>query len=57
MTRRLVDVPQDIIVREVDCFETKGERVRGLTVQDIVADGETSRRSRTHHRGRVAAET
>jgi DNA-directed RNA polymerase subunit beta' len=57
MTRRLVDVSQDIIVREVDCFETKGERVRGLTVQDIVADGENIEAFQDRIRGRVAAET
>ncbi len=56
MTRRLVDVSQDIIVREVDCFETKGERVRGLTVQDIVADGENIEAFQDRIRGRVAAE-
>ena len=56
MTRRLVDVAQDIIVREVDCFETKGERVRGLTVQDIVSDGENIEAFQDRIRGRVSAE-
>ena len=56
MTRRLVDVSQDIIVREVDCFEAKGERVRGLTVQDIVSDGENIESFQDRIRGRVAAE-
>jgi DNA-directed RNA polymerase subunit beta' len=56
MTRRLVDVAQDIIVREVDCFEAKGERVRGLPVQDIVSDGENIEAFQDRIRGRVAAE-
>jgi len=56
MTRRLVDVSQDIIVRELDCFESRGERVRGLTVQDIVADGEKIESFQDRIRGRVSAE-
>ena len=35
LTRRLVDVAQEVIVREIDCFESRGERVRGITVQPI----------------------
>ena len=35
LTRRLVDVSQEVIVREIDCFETRGEKVRGITVQPI----------------------
>ena len=35
LTRRLVDVSQEVIVREDDCFEARGEKVRGIKVQDI----------------------
>ncbi len=35
LTRRLVDVAQEVIVREVDCFESRGEKVRGIVVQPI----------------------
>ena len=35
LTRRLVDVSQEVIVREVDCFEVRGEKVRGITVEPI----------------------
>ncbi|NLG57830.1 MAG: DNA-directed RNA polymerase subunit beta', partial [Clostridiales bacterium] len=35
LTRRLVDVSQEVIVREVDCFEARGEKVRGITVQPL----------------------
>ena len=30
LTRRLVDVSQEVIVREQDCFEARGEKVRGI---------------------------
>ncbi|MBR6187061.1 MAG: DNA-directed RNA polymerase subunit beta' [Clostridia bacterium] len=35
LTRRLVDVAQEVIVREIDCFEARGEKVRGISVQPI----------------------
>ncbi|MDO5022288.1 MAG: DNA-directed RNA polymerase subunit beta' [Eubacteriales bacterium] len=35
LTRRLVDVAQEVIVRETDCFESLGETVRGITVSDL----------------------
>ncbi|NLT96642.1 MAG: DNA-directed RNA polymerase subunit beta', partial [Christensenellaceae bacterium] len=35
LTRRLVDVSQDVIVREHDCLK-EGEPVRGMWVEDIV---------------------
>ncbi|HSK70023.1 MAG TPA: DNA-directed RNA polymerase subunit beta', partial [Candidatus Limnocylindria bacterium] len=35
LTRRLVDVSQEVIVREVDCFENRGEPIRGIPVQPI----------------------
>ncbi|NLD33888.1 MAG: DNA-directed RNA polymerase subunit beta' [Clostridiales bacterium] len=35
LTRRLVDVSQEVIVREADCFESRGEKVRGITVEPI----------------------
>ncbi|MBR5704565.1 MAG: DNA-directed RNA polymerase subunit beta', partial [Deltaproteobacteria bacterium] len=35
LTRRLVDVAQEVIVREIDCFEARSEKVRGITVQPI----------------------
>ncbi|MGI6215171.1 MAG: DNA-directed RNA polymerase subunit beta' [Christensenellales bacterium] len=35
LTRRLVDVAQEVIVRETDCFEARGETVRGITVADL----------------------
>ncbi|MDD5016694.1 MAG: DNA-directed RNA polymerase subunit beta' [Eubacteriales bacterium] len=34
LTRRLVDVSQDVIVRDLDCFD-KGDAVRGVWVEDV----------------------
>ncbi|MDD6883123.1 MAG: DNA-directed RNA polymerase subunit beta', partial [Eubacteriales bacterium] len=56
MTRRLVDVSQDNIVREIDCFEKRGERVRGLKVADIGQEGDIIENLEDRIRGRVAAE-
>ena len=52
LTRRLVDVAQEVIVREVDCFESRGEKVRGITVQPIGEIEQIDDRIR----GRYAAE-
>ena len=35
LTRRLVDVSHNVIVREVDCFERLGEQTQGITVSDL----------------------
>jgi DNA-directed RNA polymerase subunit beta' len=35
LTRRLVDVSQDVIVREVDCFESAGVGVKGIWMSDV----------------------
>ena len=35
LTRRLVDVAQEVIIRERDCFARKGEKVRGIVVEPI----------------------
>ena len=43
-------------MREVDCFETRGEPVRGIKVQEIVADGQSVESFEDRIRGRVAAE-
>ena len=56
MTRRLVDVSQENIVREVDCFATRGERVRGMKVRAIPGPGKNIESLNDRIRGRVAAE-
>ena len=49
LTRRLVDVSQEVIVREDDCFAERGESVRGLTVTDIALEGEEIESLRKHN--------
>ena len=49
LTRRLVDVSQDIIVREEDCGTTEG-----VTVRDIVDDGRVIEKLEDRIRGRYA---
>ncbi|MBQ4535586.1 MAG: DNA-directed RNA polymerase subunit beta' [Clostridia bacterium] len=38
LTRRLVDISQDVVVNEEDCFESLGETVKGIEVGDLVED-------------------
>ncbi len=35
LTRRLVDVSQDVIVREDDCYEKRGEAPKGMIISEI----------------------
>ncbi|MBQ8971774.1 MAG: DNA-directed RNA polymerase subunit beta' [Clostridia bacterium] len=56
MTRRLVDVSQENIIREIDCFANRNEKVRGLKVQDIGVPGDIIEGLEDRIRGRVAAE-
>jgi len=51
LTRRLVDVSQDVIVREKDCGTDEG-----ITVTDIVTSGETIETLEERISGRYAAE-
>ncbi len=51
LTRRLVDVSQDVIVREIDC-----ETDEGITVFDIVSSGEKIEGLEERLTGRYAAE-
>ncbi|MDD4074481.1 MAG: DNA-directed RNA polymerase subunit beta' [Eubacteriales bacterium] len=36
LTRRLVDVSQEVIIRETDCYEARGEKPKGMPISDIV---------------------
>ncbi|HML48281.1 MAG TPA: DNA-directed RNA polymerase subunit beta', partial [Clostridia bacterium] len=56
LTRRLVEVAQELIVREIDCFETRGEPVRGIVVTDIMNGNERIEGMEERILGRVAAE-
>ncbi|MDR1263775.1 MAG: DNA-directed RNA polymerase subunit beta', partial [Oscillospiraceae bacterium] len=56
LTRRLVEVSQEMIVREIDCFETRGEPVRGILIQDIMNGSEKIEGMEERMLGRTAAE-
>ncbi len=56
LTRRLVDVSQDVIVREIDCFASRGERIRGMYVTEISNNGQLIESLEDRINGRVAAE-
>ena len=38
LTRRLVDISQDVVVNEDDCFASRGEKVKGIEVGDLVEE-------------------
>ncbi len=40
LTRRLVDISQDVIVKEEDCFESRGMEVQGMDVSALM-DGDS----------------
>ncbi|MBE5769417.1 MAG: DNA-directed RNA polymerase subunit beta' [Clostridiales bacterium] len=56
LTRRLVDVSQEVIVREEDCFESRGEKVRGITVTELMSGKQSIESLEDRLRGRTAAE-
>ncbi|MBR2288523.1 MAG: DNA-directed RNA polymerase subunit beta', partial [Clostridia bacterium] len=56
LTRRLVDVSQEVIVREEDCFENRGEKVRGIVVSELMAGIQPVESLEERLRGRTAAE-
>lgn len=56
LTRRLVDVSQDVIIRAEDCYEGSGEKIRGVEVQEILDDTEVIESLYDRINGRYAAE-
>jgi DNA-directed RNA polymerase subunit beta' len=56
LTRRLVDVSQDVIVREEDCFERTGEKVRGVEVKAITEGDAVIEPFQDRIEGRYAAQ-
>ena len=51
-----MDVSQEVIVRESDCFAARGEKVRGITVQEITIGNQVIESLEDRLLGRVAAE-
>ena len=56
LTRRLVDVSQEVIVREEDCFAARREKIRGITVTAIGSERDPIEKLIDRIVGRVAAE-
>ena len=56
LTRRLVDVSQEVIVREQDCFAHGSEKVRGIALEEIAINNQVIESLEDRLVGRVAAE-
>ena len=56
LTRRLVDVSHNVIVREDDCFERLGEHVQGMWVEDVKDKNGVIEPLKDRIRGRVAVD-
>ncbi len=56
LTRRLVDVSQEVIVREEDCFEARNEKIRGISVSELMSGKQSIESLEDRLRGRTAAE-
>ncbi len=56
LTRRLVDVSQDVIVREEDCFARTGENIKGISIGEIRDGGEVVEPMLDRIIGRYAAD-
>ncbi len=55
LTRRLVDISQEVIVREEDCFAARGTQVRGVDVSALMSGKQTIEDLEDRLRGRTAA--
>ncbi len=56
LTRRLVDISQDVVITTEDCFADAGEKVKGVYVGDLVADGVVQEKMSERIYGRVAVD-
>ncbi len=56
LTRRLVDIAQDVVVTTEDCFADAGEKVKGVVVSDLVSDGFVIESLEERIYGRVAVD-
>jgi len=54
LTRRLVDVSQDVVVTTDDCFADLDENIKGIWVSDLVVDGVVVEKLEERIYGRVA---
>ena len=56
LTRRLVDISQDVVVTTEDCFAELGEKVKGVWVSELVVDGAVQETLAERIYGRVAVD-
>ncbi len=56
LTRRLVDVSHNVIVRDIDCFETLGEQVQGIPIKNLMHGKETIEPLADRIRGRYTSQ-
>ena len=56
LTRRLVDVAQEVVVTEEDCFESLGEKPKGMIVRDLIEDGTVIEKLEDRITGRVTVD-
>jgi DNA-directed RNA polymerase subunit beta' len=56
LTRRLVDVSHNVIIREVDCFANLGENVQGIRITDLTNGKEVIESLEDRIRGRVLSQ-
>jgi DNA-directed RNA polymerase subunit beta' len=56
LTRRLVDVSQDVVVREYDCFKNAGESIKGIWVSNMTNGKEIIEPLEDRIRGRVSVD-
>ncbi len=56
LTRRLVDISQDVVVTTEDCFADLGEKVKGVWVTDLVVDGAVQETLAERIYGRVSVD-
>ena len=56
LTRRLVDVAQEVVVNEEDCFATLGEKPKGMIVTDLIEDKTVIEKLEDRISGRVSVD-
>ncbi len=56
LTRRLVDVAQEVIINEEDCFATLGEKPKGMIVTDLIEDKTVIEKLEDRISGRVSVD-
>ena len=54
LTRRLVDVAQDVVITTEDCFADLDENIKGIWVSDLVVDGNVQEKLEERIFGRVS---